>query len=105
MNPAPQANRAAIKALHQDFVSAGYTTDNVAQLVGPTAIAALDRQQPVPARRSPMKPLSEAHCLAGQISCFMIGDPTSFALASAISSTVTLAGAKKPTPVTTHADA
>ena len=104
MNPAPQANRAAIKALHQDFVSAGYTTDNVAQLVGPTAIAALDRQQPVPARRSLMKPLSEGNCLAGLISCFMLGDPISFELASAIFSTVTLDGAKRLNLVTTNED-
>src|SRR5699024_8926205 len=102
--PAPMANRGAISALHQDFVSAGYTTDNVAQLLGPTAIAALDRQQPIPARRSLMTPLSEGNRLAGLISCFMLGDPISPDLARAIFATLTLYGAKKLNLITTNDD-
>lgn len=104
MYPAPLADRGAISALHQDFVSAGYTTDNVAQLLGPTAIAALDRQQPIPARRSLMTPLSEGNRLAGLISCFMLGDPISPDLARAIFATLTLDGAKKLNLITTNDD-
>ena len=45
VHPAPAAHPNDLGALRQDFVAAGYSFDNIADLLGPTATAALDRDQ------------------------------------------------------------
>lgn len=93
MHPAPVANVAAIAALAQDLTSAGYTTDNVAQLLGPTAAAAVEREQVIPARHALVEPLAQGNRLAGLISCFMLADPISTAQAEQLFATLSLEGA------------
>lgn len=93
MHPAPVADPAGLAALQQDFVSAGYTPANIAQLLGPTATAAFDRDQHVPARRALVEPLAQGSRLAGLISCFMLADPIDATVAEAIFSRLTLEGA------------
>jgi len=75
MHPAPVADVKAIAALRHDLKS--YTLQNVAELVGPTATAALHRDQRVPARRALANPLALGNPLAGIVSCFMLADPIS----------------------------
>ena len=93
MHPAPVAHPEAIAALAHDLTSAGYTTDNIAQLLGPTAAAALDREQLIPARQALAQPLAAGDRLAGFISCFMLAQPVSRALAEKLFATVGLDGA------------
>lgn len=90
MHPAPVANAEAIAALRHDLDSAGYTATNVADLLGPTATAALHRDQRIPARRALAEPLAQGHPLAGLISCFMLADPMSAALAEHVFPTLGL---------------
>lgn len=93
MHPAPVAQPAALSALHQDFVAAGYTFDNITRLLGPSASAALDREQHLPARRVLAWHLAQGNRLAGLISCFMLADPISRRLAETIFGLLTLDGA------------
>lgn len=93
MHPAPVANAEAIAALRQDFISAGYTTDNVAELLGPIATAALHREQHIPAQRALAQPLAEGNRLAGLISCFMLAQPISRATAEKLFATLGLEAA------------
>lgn len=93
MHPAPRAQPAALGALHQDFLAAGYTFENIEQLLGPTATAALDRGQHLPARRVLAQPLAQGNRLAGLISCFVLADPISRSLADTIFGQLTLDGA------------
>src|SRR5699024_8832599 len=93
MHPAPVANVAAITALAQDLTSAGYTTANVAKLLGHTATAALEREQVIPARQALVEPLAQGNRLAGLISCFMLADPISTAQAEQLFATLGLDGA------------
>ena len=93
MHPAPVANVAAITALAQDLTSAGYTTTNVAKLLGHTATAALEREQVIPARQALVEPLAQGNRLAGLISCFMLADPISTAQAEQLFATLGLDGA------------
>lgn len=93
MHPAPVANPAALSALQQDFIDAQFTAENIAQLLGPTASAALDREQHIPARRALLEPLAQGNRLAGLISCFVLADPISVPMAEAIFPTLTLDGA------------
>lgn len=90
MYPAPVADLDAIAALAQDFQSAGYTSDKIAELLGSTAIAALSREQHLPARRVLAEPLAAGHRLAGLISCFMLADPISRPLAEQVFATLGL---------------
>lgn len=93
MHPAPAAHPNALGALRQDFVAAGYSFDNIADLLGPTATAALDRDQHLPARRVLDQPLAQSNPLAGLISCFLLADPISRSLADTIFDQLTLDGA------------
>lgn len=93
MYPAPVADPAGLAALQQDFVSAGYTTANIAQLLGPTATAALDREQHIPARRALVEPLAQGSRLAGIVSCFVLADPIELTVAESIFGNLTLEGA------------
>lgn len=93
MPPAPVADPVALAALRQDFDAGKFTADNVAQLLGPTAAAALDREQHVAARRVLAQPLAEENPLAGLISCFILADPISRDFAETIFDNLTLAGA------------
>ncbi|MCH8561507.1 DUF7059 domain-containing protein [Nesterenkonia sp. DZ6] len=47
--PAPVADSELLAALRTDLVSAQFTNERVTQLLGPVALAALERDQPVPA--------------------------------------------------------
>ncbi|WP_202863089.1 DUF7059 domain-containing protein [Ornithinimicrobium murale] len=49
--PAPAGTREELTRLRADLVEAGYTTDHLAELLGPLASAALHRDQPLAARR------------------------------------------------------
>ncbi|WP_022869418.1 DUF7059 domain-containing protein [Yaniella halotolerans] len=104
MHPAPVANPKALSALQQDFVVAGYTSENIEALLGPTASAALDRGQHVPARRVLAQPLAQANPLAGLISCFVLADPITASLAETIFGQLTLEGALDLNIVTTTDD-
>jgi len=88
MHPAPVADLDAIAALRNDLAAAGYTADNIAEILGPTATAALDREQHIPARRALAQPLAEGNPLAGFISCFMLADPISRELAETMFATL-----------------
>lgn len=48
-SPAPHADPAALAALRQDLVDADYTVQQLGEIVGPVAIAALGREQGLPA--------------------------------------------------------
>lgn len=104
MHPAPVAEVEAIETLYQDFTAAGYTIDNVAELLGTTATAALEREQRTPARRVLADPLAQHNRLAGLISCFVLADPISTQLAENIFATLGLDGAKALNIVTTNDD-
>ena len=104
MYPAPVGQPATVGALHQDLTSAGYTTDNVAALLGPTATAALDREQHTPARRALRDALAKGDRLAGMISCFVLADPIRPELVEAMFPTLTLPGAMELNLVTTTDD-
>ena len=93
MHSAPVAHVPAIAALAQDLTSAGYTADNIAHLLGPTAAAALEREQLIPARHALAAPLAEGNRLAGFISCFMLADPISTPQAEHLFATLGLDGA------------
>lgn len=90
MHPAPRGDAELIAALRHDLNTAGYTTDNVAELLGATATAALSREQHVPARRALTQPLAQGNPLAGIISCFMLADPISPTLAERVFATLGL---------------
>lgn len=104
MYPAPVANQKALSALQQDFVAAGYTSENIAALLGPTATAALDRDQHQPARRVLAQPLAQGNPLAGLISCFLLADPIGVPLAETIFAQLTLQGARDLNIVTATDD-
>src|SRR5690625_3288022 len=91
MHPAPVADVEAIAALRHDLTD--YTLHNVAELVGPTATAALHRDQRVPARRALAKPLADGNPLAGIVSCFMLADPISRNMVETMFPTLGLDGA------------
>ena len=90
MHPAPRDHIESITALRHDLNTAGYTTDNVAELLGATATAALNRDQHVPARRALTRPLAQGNPLAGLISCFMLADPISPSMAERVFATLGL---------------
>ena len=48
-SPAPQGDPAALAGLRQDLADADYTVQQLGEIVGPVAIAALDREQALPA--------------------------------------------------------
>lgn len=93
MHPAPKSTIAAIAALRHDFLTAQYTTDRIAELLGPTATAALAREQHLPARRSLEAPLRDGNRLALCISCFVLADPLTVDQAHRLFATLTLDGA------------
>lgn len=104
MHPGPVAKTAAIAALRQDFISAGYTTESIAHLLGPTATAALHREQHIPARRVLVEPLAAGNRLAGMISCFMLADPISQPAARQLFATLGLEAALALNIVRLNAD-
>lgn len=91
MYPAPVANVSSIAALAEDLTD--YTTQAIAELLGPTATAALTREQHIPARRALAEPLAAGHRMAGLISLFMLADPIPVALAEQVFSHTSLDGA------------
>ncbi len=93
MHPAPVANIEPIAALAVDLTTASYTSQYIAELLGPIATAALDRDQLIPARQALVEPLAAGNRLAGLISCFMLADPISPALAEQVFATLGLDGA------------
>ena len=93
MYPAPDVQIAAIAALRDDLAAAEYTTDNTAELLGPTATEALNREQRIPARHALEQPLRDGNVLAGFISCFMMADPIGRKLAENMFATLGLDGA------------
>ena len=90
MHPAPCDHIESIAALRHDLNTVGYTADHVAELLGETAAAALNRDQHVPARRALAQPLAQGDPLAGLISCFMLADPISPSMAERIFATLGL---------------
>ena len=104
MHPGPVATVDSIAALRQDFVSAGYTMDNIARLLGSTATAALHREQHIPARQALVEPLAAGNRLAGVISCFMLADPISRPVAEQLFATLGLEAALALNIVTLNGD-
>lgn len=51
LHPAPAGSPEELAALRADLTEAGYTTEHLAELLGPLASAALHREQPLAARR------------------------------------------------------
>lgn len=90
MYPAPVAELDPIAALRQDLTSAGYFTENIAEILGPTATAALARDQRIPAQQALTEPLAAQNRLAGFISCFMLADPISADFAEKLFATLGL---------------
>lgn len=74
-NP-PRVDADLIARLRADLVAAGFTVAGVTTLLGPMAAAALDREQPLPARRAALASPGPAATL---VRLFTLGDPVDLA--------------------------
>lgn len=98
--PAPAAGPGAVQQiadLEQDLHEAGYTVDAVAALLGPVALAALDREQAVAAREVVGRLLEAGDDprLAVLVSAWMLGDPVPVAVLDAALPRTRAAGAER----------
>ncbi|MGO1181707.1 MAG: DUF7059 domain-containing protein [Micrococcaceae bacterium] len=98
--PAPAAGPGAVQLiaeLEQDLHEVGYTVDAVAALLGPVALAALDREQAVAAREVVGRLLdaSDDPRLAVLVSAWMLGDPVPVAMLDAALPRTRAAGAER----------
>jgi methylase of polypeptide subunit release factors len=100
-NP-PRVEPALIAALRADLRAADFTVDGVSGVLGPLAMAALDRDQALPAQRVTAD--DDSAC-ATLIRLFSLGDPVDAADVSAALPTLGLAGALDLGLVRTEGDA
>ncbi|WHS28619.1 DUF7059 domain-containing protein [Auritidibacter ignavus] len=100
MPTTPRADRDLIGALAADLDQVNYRADPIAELLGPWAIAALDREQAEPARvvvetmlKNSTEQISPEQGLAAVISVWMLGDAVATEYLEAALPTLGVAGA------------
>jgi hypothetical protein len=88
-NP-PRVDPALVPALRADLVTSRYTVAGVTELLGPMALAALDRDQSLPAQRVTAAATTTGATL---VRLFALGDPVDIAEAAAALPTLGVEGA------------
>ena len=93
-NP-PRVDPALVPALRADLVASRYTVAGVTELLGPMALAALDRDQSLPAQRVTAAATTTGATL---VRLFALGDPVDIAEAAAALPTLGVEGAVAARP-------